>query len=454
MPQQDLKVENSPSLFWAKAITSKPRGHAQHINAAAHNTIRKGKVIRKMPVPITQSKQKQQKPKPFIKSGKLVAKVRQRCQSASSAVTMIPTPTATMINVPTEMKSVPSVCMNEPATDPDSDLDPDTSLVRFTSALVSAPAPAPASTLLSTRCQSAPQRRAKSVCSRPPPTALPYTRPTPQIQMDTLNCPNHTSTDYWDNWATDWNGEIISSIDDDLNGVIKIAIAKYCSTGPSSLALDFGCGVGLYLPYLAERSESVLGLDISRKLIAIARRSCETRGFTNVRLKKTDLGTCDIRKMKMENIATFAVCANVLISPEPCTRRSIIANLAAVVQPEGYVLLIVPATKSARLIEHAHGIWLAERHRLRLKTEKSDLRPETSTNGDVKRGIYRRDDVRTKHYREKEIRSQLQKVKLEVVEVQRVEYSWLTEFDAPVDILEECLDEKPFDWLVIAKRLL
>jgi hypothetical protein len=31
--------------------------------------------------------------------------------------------------------------------------------------------------------------------------------------------------------------------------------------------------------------------------------------------------------------------------------------------------------------------------------------------------------------------------------------SWLTEFDAPVDVLEECLDEKPFNWLIIAKRL-
>ena len=90
---------------------------------------------------------------------------------------------------------------------------------------------------------------------------------------------------------------------------------------------------------------------------------------------------------------------------------------------------------------------------MRLKTEKADERPEISTTADAKRGIFRRDDVRTKHYRESEIRKHLQRVKLEVVQVSRVEYSWLTEFDAPVDVLEECLDEKPFDWLIIAKRL-
>ena len=302
------------------------------------------------------------------------------------------------------------------------------------------------------------KRNVRNVCSRSqqqsPKNRVKTALPIPQIQMDALNCPNHTSTEYWDNWAGNWTGEIISSIDDDLNGVILRAICKYCVRGPSTLTLDFGCGVGLYLPALAEASEAVLGLDISRKLIALARQSCEKHGITNVRLKRADLATCDTGKMNMVNIATFAVCANVLISPEPVTRRSILNNLSAAIKPGGYLLLVVPASKSARLIEKAHGIWLAERKRLKLKTNKVDERPETSTAGDAKRGIYRRDDVRTKHFREKEICKQLTEVNLSVVEVNRVEYAWLTEFDPPVDILDECFDEKPFDWLIIARKAL
>jgi 2-polyprenyl-3-methyl-5-hydroxy-6-metoxy-1,4-benzoquinol methylase len=149
---------------------------------------------------------------------------------------------------------------------------------------------------------------------------------------------------YWDTWAKDWNnGEIISSIDDDFNGVVKEATAKYCTFagGPSSLSLDFGCGVGIYyLPSLASTSEQVLGLDISRKLIVPARSDCEARGLTNVQLKNADLGTCDIiPKLNLKNVATFAVCTNVLISPEPCTRRSsIIYNLYAVMKPGGWLI--------------------------------------------------------------------------------------------------------------------
>lgn len=438
MTRQD-KIEKKQYLLWAKAsVSSRPPQH-QQTNTLSSDSVRKSKFIRKIPIPTYPKHQKQSK-SPIRhtiasntynnKTGKMVAKVRQRCQSASAVHVSSPTHVAAMSS--TSQPPVTAGCGPDTAT---------TTTVPATTC----DKKRVTSVVPSTRIQSAPQkRRSKSISS---------TYKTPQIQMDALNCPNHTSTDYWDSWAADWTGEIISSIDDDLNGVIKAAIETYCTSGPSSLALDFGCGVGLYLPSLAERSESVLGLDISRKLIAIARKDCEARGYSNVRLKKTDLGTCDIRKMNLENIATFAVCANVLISPEPCTRRSILANLAAAVKPDGHVLLVVPATRSAQLIERAHGVWLAERQRLRLKTEKCDELPETSTVGDAKRGIYRRDDVRTKHYRQKEICKQLQKVQLEVVKMEKVEYSWRTEFDTPVDILEETFEEKPFDWLVIAKRV-
>jgi SAM-dependent methyltransferase len=273
------------------------------------------------------------------------------------------------------------------------------------------------------------------------------------LQMDTLNCPNYTSTEYWDSWAANWNGEIISSIDEDINGVVTAALSAHCPSGPESFSVDFGCGVGLYLPSLAATSANVFGLDISRKLLARARADCDKRGLANVRLKRADLGTCDVRKMNIENIAHFAVCANVLISPEPCTRRSIVANLSACLKPNGVALFVVPAARSARLIEKAHGVWLAERRRRRIKACKEDERPETTSAADAKKGIFRRDDVRTKHFREAEIKKLLLKYGLETVEVSRVEYSWYTEFSDPIDILEECFDEVPFDWLIVTRKV-
>eukprot|EP00603_Paraphysomonas_imperforata_P011612 CAMPEP_0114485706 /NCGR_PEP_ID=MMETSP0104-20121206/20090_1 /TAXON_ID=37642 ORGANISM="Paraphysomonas imperforata, Strain PA2" /NCGR_SAMPLE_ID=MMETSP0104 /ASSEMBLY_ACC=CAM_ASM_000202 /LENGTH=469 /DNA_ID=CAMNT_0001661839 /DNA_START=53 /DNA_END=1463 /DNA_ORIENTATION=+ len=321
----------------------------------------------------------------------------------------------------------------------------------------------------SSAARSGVRRKSTSSAASAAPPAKPI------LQMDTLNCPNYTSTEYWDSWAGNWDGEIISSIDEDINGAVKDALARYCPTEPTSFSVDFGCGVGLYLPTLAASSGSVLGLDISRKLLARAREDCDRKGLTNVRLKRADLGTCDVRKLNIENVANFAVCANVLISPEPCTRRSIVANLAASLQCHAHALFVVPAIRSARLIENAHGVWLAERRRLRIKASKEDETPEASSAAerrrlriksskedetaeassaaDAKRGIYRRDNVRTKHFKEAEIKKLLRKYRLEVVEVSRVEYSWYTEFDDPVDVLEEYFEEKPFDWLVVARKL-
>jgi SAM-dependent methyltransferase len=282
---------------------------------------------------------------------------------------------------------------------------------------------------------------------------VPETVPIAQLQMDTLNCPNYTSAEYWDTMGKDWEGEIMSSLDEDVNGVIKQCLDNYVSSRPSSLAVDFGCGVGLYVPSLSTRYENVVGLDISRRLIARARRDCENKGITNARFKRADLGTCDISKIGLSNAADLAVCANVLISPEPQTRLSILANVAATLRPDGYLLLVVPACRSALLCQEAHGVWLAERRRLKVKAhKKSDEFPEATSAADERRGIFRRDGVRTKHFRASEVRGLLEQHALEVVTMDRVEYDWLTEFKAPVDILNKKFNERPFDWIVIAKK--
>lgn len=361
----------------------------------------------------------------------LPTRVRERCRSASAVCTATTTTTTTKTTV---------------VAHPLSGKGTISSRARETGHAVLRK-PSTSKTTSSSAARSGVRRKSTTSATSTASTAKPM------LQMDTLNCPNYTSTEYWDSWAANWDGEIISSIDEDINGTVKDALSRYCPTEPTSFSVDFGCGVGLYIPTLASSSGSVLGLDISRKLLARARETCDRKGLSNVRLKRADLGTCDVRKLNIENIANFAVCANVLISPEPCTRRSIVANLAASLQSNSYALFVVPAVRSARMIEKAHSVWLAERRRLQIRPSKEDETPEVSSAADAKRGIFRRDKVRTKHFREAEIKKLLRKYRLEVVEVRRVEYSWYTEFDDPVDVLDEYFDEKPFDWLVVARKL-
>ena len=282
----------------------------------------------------------------------------------------------------------------------------------------------------------------------------PETIPVPQLQMDALNCPNYTSTEYWDTMGKNWTGEIMSSIDEDVNGIIKHCLDNYCARSPGSLAVDFGCGVGLYIPSLAARCENVVGLDISRRLIALARKDCDRRGLTGVRFKRSDLGTCDIRKLGLEGRVNLAVCANVLISPQRETRRAIMHNVVGSLQKGGHLLLVIPAVRSALLCQQAHSVWLAERHRLRVRPCKGVVEyPEATTPADERRGIFRRDGVRTKHFRQAELRKILAAHMLELILLDRVEYDWLTEFQGPVDILEKTFAERPFDWIAIARKV-
>ncbi len=52
--------------------------------------------------------------------------------------------------------------------------------------------------------------------------------------------------------------------------------------------LDFGCGVGRLVIPLAERCETVVGVDISESMLEEAVRNCESRKTDNIKFQQTD----------------------------------------------------------------------------------------------------------------------------------------------------------------------
>ena len=220
------------------------------------------------------------------------------------------------------------------------------------------------------------------------------------------------------------------------------------------MAIDFGCGGGRYLAELARRCTSVVGLDISRRLLEIARRVVDRETLGNVRLRCADLGNADTFAKLALPVADFAVCANVLISPEPVCRQNILRAISATLRPGGRLLLLVPSCSSALNIREQHGRWVAERRRQGFRPDLKLEAHEAQSVADERHGVYCRAGVRTKHYRMPELRALLQEAGLgTVLCARRVEYSWSTEFDEPYDFLED--DERvppPFDWLVVASK--
>eukprot|EP00966_Prymnesium_polylepis_P228644 5291321-Prymnesium_polylepis.2 len=263
--------------------------------------------------------------------------------------------------------------------------------------------------------------------------------------------PGVTSVEYWDDAARCWD-EIHDTLVTDEKGVIEAALEAHLQQ--TDVAIDFGCGGGRYLAALSRRCASVVGIDISRRLLEIARRVVEKELLTNVRLRCADLGNADTFAKLALPTADVVVCANVLISPDPITRQNMIAAIAATLRPGGRLCLIVPAVGSALSIREQHPRWVAERRRRGLRPKPKLEVPEAHSVADEKNGVFCRGGVRTKHFRMGELKAQLKEAGLRsVLSTERVEYSWDTEFDPPIGFLErDPRVQPPYDWLVVAVK--
>ena len=320
---------------------------------------------------------------------------------------------------------------------------------------LTAPTPKPGGTLLRrlSTSQSLPSHLLRSPATVRPitPGEIRPSKPTvAAVQMDMRGQPNVTSVDYWDGVGEEWNDEIHDSLAEDLGGVAKAAIAEF--SAPDEPAIDFGCGVGKYLPLLASHCSRVVGLDISRRLLAIARKELEAAAVRDFRLHRADLGASTLERLSLPQ-AGLAICVNVLISPEPCTRDAILANIAASVRPGGHLVLVVPSVRSAVLQRAMLSRWHEERRRRKLRAKPAFDPEEATCAADEAAGVFCREGVRTKHFREDEVRRQLRVAGFdEVVAVRRVEYAWHTEFPDTLDFLDGATTERPHDLLVVARR--
>lgn len=97
-----------------------------------------------------------------------------------------------------------------------------------------------------------------------------------------------TNADYWDEVADEYDGEIHDSLNEDLNGILRDRIGEHCRAPWNQFTLDFGCGVGKYVPCLAARSKFVLAVDISAGLLRHAEEKCHA--IRNVEFRQIDCG--------------------------------------------------------------------------------------------------------------------------------------------------------------------
>jgi SAM-dependent methyltransferase len=245
--------------------------------------------------------------------------------------------------------------------------------------------------------------------------------------------------EYWNNLACFYEDEIFSVLHNDRKGLVHEQIRKLGT--PDKIAGDYGCGIGHFLPCLCESFQKVFAIDISRGLIAKAKKNCSN--LANVEYITADLALPGLRLADTH----FILSVNTLIMPSLATRLRILDAMAGHILKDGHLVLVVPSLESAMLTDFR----LTEVNLRNGFSPSSAVRAGFEQNGHhrLRQGIIPIDNVPTKHYLKEELIALLERRDLRIEEISKIEYPWDTEFDSPPNWMK---NPYPWDWLIVAQK--
>ncbi|RKX34079.1 MAG: class I SAM-dependent methyltransferase [Verrucomicrobia bacterium] len=245
---------------------------------------------------------------------------------------------------------------------------------------------------------------------------------------------------YWNAVADSYKSEIFSVLEHDTRGLIRKRVTAFA--GRDRTAADLGCGVGHFLPLLTGGYSRVHACDLSQ--------ACLDRAMKAHReLQNVSYGVCDLAAGRIAiPPVDFALCINVLITSSLSVRARMFRNLKSYLLENGHILIVVPSVESALLTSARLIQWNQREGHPASEAEKIGL-PCSGSVRQIHRGNIPIDGVITKHYLKEELEFLLPDNGLEVLEVEKICYSWTTEFAEPPDWMT---NPHPWDWMVLARR--
>jgi len=248
--------------------------------------------------------------------------------------------------------------------------------------------------------------------------------------------------EYWNNLAASYEDEIFSVLANDRKKLILKLIKKYGS--PVKKVNDFGCGIGHFLPILSANFSKVNAIDISYKFIAKAKN--KYKRLSNIEYITADLAKDGLRLEKTH----FALSINILIMPSLAIRLRILDVMAKHILKNGHLLLVVPSLESAMLTDFRLIQWNLRNGISPSSAARTSFgMPEKSDSQYLHQGIVPIDGVPTKHYLKEELTTILERRKLRITDICKIEYPWTSEFASPPRWMKE---PYPWDWLVVAQK--
>ena len=247
---------------------------------------------------------------------------------------------------------------------------------------------------------------------------------------------------YWDRVAENYENELFDVLSNDKKQLIAKHIRRYGKG--KKLAVDLGCGSGRFLPLLSRTLQEVVAIDLSSNCLRLATQA--NQRLDNVTYHKADLATkgLDIRKTDL------ALSVASIMMPDIALRNRVYDNITRQLKRGAHFILVVPSMESA-MFTHSRLIeWNLKQGSSPRRASRD--RFEGHTKDDVLRhreGVARVDGIPTKHYLREELIVLLEKRKMRILEIEKLEYDWNTEFARPPRWMQA---PGPWDWLVVSQR--
>ena len=245
---------------------------------------------------------------------------------------------------------------------------------------------------------------------------------------------------HWDRIGNNYNNEIFDVLKSDRKKKLKKYFQKH--SGKNKYAIDFGCGNGKSFSYISPLFSKILAIDISQELLLQAKQ----RPFTNIQFKRMDLS----RSNSTLPHADFVFCCNVIMLPEVEKNLQMFKNVKNALKRNGTGLLVLPSMESALFSSWRLIDWYKQEGVAPNKIDKDELHYFKGSKPNILQGIIHIDNVPTKHYSAMELEVLFNRVGLKITSLDKVEYNWDSEFQAPPSWMRE---PYPWDWLVECQRV-
>ncbi len=244
---------------------------------------------------------------------------------------------------------------------------------------------------------------------------------------------------YWERIAPNYDDEIFDVLRNDRSGKIVKAI-ETISTKEKTV-IDIGCAVGKWIPLLAEKFKFVVAADISLANLQIAKE--RNARFTNVEYLGIDMSADSLTITPCD----VAICINAILTDSLPKRINFFQAISISINKNGSLILVVPSLESKLYTNIIANRWNVDGdHDEKICSSKKAFQLANN----IKQGVTDIDDVPTKHYLKEELDLLLSLEGIEVMAIEKINYTWETEFTKPPKWLKE---PYPWDWMCVAKKM-